>query len=272
MKKIFKFSLLALSLVVLLGGCGKKTGDKESSASKIKVGIVGSESEVWEHIREEVKKDGIDLELVFFSDYNQPNRALEEGENDLNSFQHYAFFNKSLEEQGFKLEAIGETVIAPMGIYSDKLENLEEVKQGSKVAIPSDVSNGGRALVLLDTAGLLKIRDTGDLLPSVKDIEENKLGLEIIEMDAALIPNVLGDVALGVINSGIASDAGKLPSEDSIFLEPVDEKSKQYINIIAARKDEKDDERYKKIVKAYQTKEVEDILDKLNKGSQVVVW
>lgn len=264
---IYKLIILIIS-VFLLVGCGDKNTKEEDI---IKIGIVGNETEVWDYIKEEVKKDGINLEVVSFTDYNQPNIALAEGDIDLNSFQHYAFFNKFVEDHKLKLSPIGETVIAPLGIYSNKIEDLSEIENGDKVAIQNDVTNGGRALILLETAGLIKLESEDDL-PTLKDIKENPYDLEIIEMDAATIPNILDDVKIATINSGIAVDFGFIPTKDSIFLEPVDDKSKPYINIIVSREEEKDKEVYKKIVEAYQTEEVEKILDKLNKGSQITVW
>lgn len=271
MKKFIGLSLILVLSLGILTGCGAKE-DENQAGRKIRVGVVGSESEVWDYIAKEVKKDGIDLEVVFFGDYNQPNRALADGDIDLNSFQHYAFFNKYIDEHSLDLSAIGETVIAPLGIYSEKISSLDELKEGDKLAIPNDISNGGRALVLLETAGLISLDRSAEELPTVKNIVDNRLNLEILEMDAATIPNIIDDVDIAVINSGIASDSGRVPAEDSIFLEPVDDNSKQYINIIVSRTDEKDDEDYKKIVETYQTKEVEEILDRLNKGSQVTVW
>ena len=270
MKKFLSFGLILVLSLSVLTGCASENKAKDSES--IKIGVIGSESEVWDHIVEEVKKDGIDLEVVYFGDYNQPNRALADGEIDLNSFQHYAFFNKYIEEHDLDLTPIGETVIAPLGIYSENINNVDELKEGDKIAIPNDITNGGRALVLLQTAGLIKLDVGGEELPTIKNIVENKLNLEILEMDAATVPNVIDDVSAAIINSGIAVDSGRIPTEDSIFLEPVDDNSKPYINIIVSRSDEEDNEDYKKIVEAYQTKKVEEILDRLNKGSQVTVW
>lgn len=267
MKKNISLVLVLILALSVLSGCGASKDD-----GTIKVGVVGSESEVWDYIKKEVKKEGINLEVVYFGDYNQPNRALADGDIDLNSFQHYAFFNKYVDEHKLDLSPIGETIIAPLGIYSEKIDSISKVKKGDKIAIPNDVSNGSRALVLLETAGLIKLDKSVEELPNIKNIVENKLDLEILEMEAATIPNVIDDVDIAVINSGIASDSGRIPKEDSIFLEPVDENSKPYINIIVARTEEKDREDYKKIVKAYQTDEVKEILDRLNKGSQVAVW
>lgn len=267
-KKIILFTVLIIAALSLVS-CGGKEAKEEDKV--IKIGIVGNETEVWDHIKEELKKENINIEVVSFTDYNQPNTALAEGEIDLNSFQHYAFLNKFIEDHKLNLSVVGETVMAPLGIYSNKIDDLSDIEIGDKVAIQNDVTNGGRALILLETAGLIEL-ETKDELPTLKDIKTNKFDLEIIEMDAATIPNVLEDVKIATINSGIAVDFGFIPTEDSIFLEPVNDKTKPYINVIVSREEEKDNEKYKKIVEAYQTDEVEKILDRLNKGSQITVW
>lgn len=270
MKKI-KFIIVAILVLTvgILTACGSETAKEDNV---IKLGVNGSETEVWTHIKGELAKEGITLEIVSFGDYTRPNLSLSEGEIDLNSFQHYAFFDKFRAEHNLDLTAIGETVIAPIGLYSNKIKDVSELKSGDKIAIPNDETNGGRALILLQTAGLIKVDPAAKNLPTLKDITENSLGLDIIEVDASTTPRTLDDVAVAAINSGFAVDAGFLPSEDSIFLEPINESSKPYINIIAVRTEDKDNPLYKKVVEAYQTKEVEEILEKLHKGSQVIAW
>ena len=258
--------MLALGI---LTACGNAPAKEDNV---IKLGVNGSETEVWTHIKEELAKDGITLEIVSFGDYTRPNLSLAEGEIDLNSFQHYAFFDKFKAEHKLDLAAIGETVIAPIGLYSNKIKDVSELKSGDKIAIPNDETNGGRALILLQTAGLIKVDPAAKSLPTLKDVTENSLGLEIVEVDASTTPRTLDDVAVAAINSGFAVDAGFLPIEDSIFLEPINESSKPYVNIIAVRTEDKDNPIFKKVVEAYQTKEVEEILDKLHKGSQIIAW
>ncbi len=266
--KVIIIGLLVLVLGILTA-CGSSSAKEDNV---IKLGVNGSETEVWSHIKEELEKDGITLEIVSFGDYVRPNLSLAEGEIDLNAFQHYAYFDKFKAEHKLDLTAIGETIIAPIGLYSNKIKDVSELKLGDKVAIPNDETNGGRTLILLQTAGLIKVDPAAGNLPTIKDITENPLELEIIEVDASTTPRILDDVAVAAINSGFAVDAGFLPTKDSIFLEPINESSKPYINIIAARTEDKDNPLYKKVVEAYQTKEVEEILIQLYKGSQVKAW
>lgn len=275
--KNLKVILLALTLVVFgafLTGCSSQPAAKESKEENqtIKIGVNGSENEVWTHIKEELEKEGITLEVVSFGDYTRPNIALAEGEIDINSFQHYAFFDGFIEERNLDLTAIGETIIAPLGLYSEKIKNVNELKDGDKVAIPNDETNGGRSLVLLQTAGLITLDPEVGNTPNIKDIKENKLNLEFVQVDAANTERTLGDVTIAAVNSGMAVDAGLLPTEDSIFLEPVDEKSKPYINIIAARTEDKDNKVLNRVVELYRTDEVEKIVEELYKGSQSVTW
>ena len=272
MKKI-KLSVVCLLLIlsaIVFTACSNTTGKDEQNL--IRLGINGDESEVWTYIKEELAKEDINLEIVSFSDYTRPNLALSEGEIDMNSFQHYAFFNKFIEEHNLDLTAIGETVIAPIGLYSSKIKDVKELKAGDKIAIPNDATNGGRTLILLQTAGLIKVDPTSGSLPTLKDIIDNPLELEIIEVDASTTPRTLDDVTVAAINSQFAVDAGFFPSKDAIFLEPIDENSKPYINIIATRTEDKDNPIYKKVVEIYQTDEVREIIDRIYKGSQVTAW
>ena len=269
--KVIIIGLLVLALGILTA-CGSTTGKEDIEDNVVKLGINGAETEVWTHIKEELAKDGITLEIVSFGDYIRPNLSLEEGEIDLNAFQHYAYFDKFKAEHDLDLTAVGETVIAPIGLYSNKIKDVSELRSGDKIAIPNDETNGGRTLILLQTAGLIKVDPAAGNLPTLKDITENSLDLEIIEVDASTTSRILEDVAVATINSGFAVDAGLLPTKDSIFLEPVNEDSKPYINIIAARTADKDNELYKKVVEAYQTKEVEEIIKEIYKGSQVKAW
>lgn len=273
MKKIQ--NILSIILLIVVVGTFTACGSTEAKAGEqkvIKLGVTGSESEVWNHIKGELAKEGITLEIVSFSDYTRPNIALADGEVDMNAFQHYAFFDNFIEEHNLDLTPIGETVIAPMGLYSTKIKDLSELKEGDEITIPNDATNGGRALVLLQTAGLIKLNKPAEDLPTLKDITENKLNLKITEMDAGTIARTLDDVAAAAINSGFAVDAGFTPTEDSIFLEPIDENSKPYINIIVVRTEDKDNELYKRVVEVYQTDEVREIINELNKGSQVTPW
>lgn len=261
-----------LTLFIILSGCSGPSnteGIKENNL--VRLGITGGESEVWSYIRDKLLEEGIQLEIVSFSDYTRPNIALEEGEIDINAFQHYAFFSKFREEHNLNLEVVGETVIAPLGIYSNKIQSIDEIHENAKIAIPNDITNGSRALKLLETANLIKLNNNTEL-PTRSDIVSNPFNLEIIEVDASNTPRALEDVLVATINSGVAVDAGFLPTEDSIYLEPINESSKPYINIIVARAGEEDNPYYKRILEIYQTEEVESIINEIYKGAQVKAW
>ncbi|MDT2823241.1 MetQ/NlpA family ABC transporter substrate-binding protein [Vagococcus lutrae] len=267
MKKILG-SIITVVLAVVLVGCA---GGKNKQDA-IKIGVVGENNEVWEHVQKELEKQDITLDIVSFSDYNQPNAALADGELDLNSFQHQIFLDNYNAEHQTDLVSIGKTVIAPLGIYSTQLTSLDELKEGDEVTIPNDVTNGGRALILLQTAGLIKLSKDSTQTPTVKDITENRLNLKITELDAAQVARTLEDAKIAIINSGLAVDAGFIPTEDAVFLEPVDEKSDPYINIIVARKEDKGNETYQKIVKAYQQESTKKAIAKTSKGSSIPAW
>lgn len=266
MKKIISLTLLFFLFIGSLSGIAA-AGEKKQV---IKLGITGDDHRLWDIVKGKLAKENIDLRIVSFSDYIRPNLALAEKEIDLNAFQHYAFFNKFKADRNLKIVPIGETILAPMAIFSSRVKSVKKVKVGAKVAIPNDASNGGRALYLLQSAGLIKLRAGVGLLPTVKDIVENSKKLEIIELAAPQIPRSLQDVDIAVINSGIAIDAKLSPVKDSIYLENARLKSsKPYINIIAAREEEKNNPLYQKVVKAYRSREVKKAIKDIYQGALI---
>ena len=278
MKKIYLFGLAAVALLVLATGCGQKAdASKENGAQgkeevTVKLGIIGADTDVWDNVQARLKDEGINLEYVKFTEYSQPNTALASGDIDLNSFQHQFFLDNFNAEHGTDLVSIGNTVNAPLGIYSEKVKDVSEVKEGDKVAIPNDVTNGGRALNLLESAGLIKVDPAKKQAPTVSDVTENKWNIEIVELEASQTARALQDVTISVINSGMAVDAGFIPTEDAIFLEPVDEASRPYVNIIVARAEDKDNEAYQKVVAAYQNDETIKVIEETSKGSSIPAW
>src|SRR5699024_9584226 len=223
-------------------------------------------------VKDRLVDDGIELEFVKFTDYSQPNVALDNGDIDLNSFQHQYFLDNFNEEHGTDLVTIANTVNAPLGIYSEKIKDISELADGAKVAIPNDVTNGGRSLLLLQTAGLIKVDEDKQQAPTVSDITENPKNLDITELDAAQTARTLQDVDVSVINSGMAVDAGFVPTQDAIYLEPVDDTSRPYVNIIVTRKEDEDNEIYQKIVDTYQTDETAKKIEETSKGSSIPAW
>jgi len=268
--KNIKKNLIALLLVLpfILTACGGNT----TAGTVVKIGTTG-DSKAWQHVIADAAKEDIKIELVIFSDYPQPNKALAAGEIDLNSFQHIAYLTKEIEEFGYEITPIGNTSIAPMGLYSDKYTAVSEFPNDAKVLIPDDVTNGGRALKLLEAEGLIKVDPAVGYTPTLKNITANPKNLQITELAAANIPAALADVDFAAINSGVAADAIGTPTDTAIILEQVEITSENpYVNIIAARTVDKDNEIYQRIIELYQTDEVKAIIAEDSKGSSIPVW
>ncbi|UQS83699.1 MetQ/NlpA family ABC transporter substrate-binding protein [Bombilactobacillus thymidiniphilus] len=244
--------LSLLSFLVVVAGCGKQQAKEET----VKVGINNADASIWKIVQQKVKKEHINLKIVEFSDYNQPNTALSQGELNINAFQHRYFLKNWNQTHHTDLVAIGDTVIQPMTVYSNKLTSLKQLKSNAKVAIPNDASNEARAIELLESAGLIKLSNTKGKLPDIKDVKDNKLHLKLEILDAAQTAHSLEDMDAAVINGNVAS-AAKLSPKKQIYKEKVSKQSKPWVNVIVANKKDKNNPTYKKIVKAYQSKAVE---------------
>jgi len=267
MKKIFR--ALGLALVVLvLAACGQS-----EETTKVKLGVVGDKNDQWEYLQEELlEKENIEIELVKFTDYRQPIVSLDDGSIDMHSALTEIYMDSINEEGGYSNTTLGYTTLNPMGVFSEKIDSLDELADGALVAIPDDVSNGSRALLLLQTAGLIELDESKCLLPTTSDITSNPKNLQFEEMAANQTARALADVDISLINNDMATDAGYVPTQDSIYLEPVAESSKPYYNVIAVREDETDNEVYKTILEYYQTDEVAAIIDEMSAGSSIPVW
>ena len=278
MKKFLKLFTVALVAVIALTGCGSKdssNGDSGSAdANKVyKVGVVGTNEETyWLDVQKRLAEEGVNIEIVVFTDYNTPNDALAAGDLDLNAFQHYIFLDSYNADKGTDLVAIAETIRAPLGIYSNKIKDINELQDKATVAIPNDATNAGRSLLLLQSAGLLSLDPAAGLSPTVNDITDNPKNLVIQELDASQTPRALDDVDLSIINGGMAADAGLYPQKDAIYLEEINEASQPYINIIAARQDNKDNPDFQKIIAAFQTDETAVIIDEASNGANIPAW
>lgn len=272
-KKITVFLTVAALGVASLAGCGAKEEKTEDAGVTVKVGVVGEYNDYWQPVIETLAKENITVELVKFSEYSLPNQALEDGEIDLNAFQHYAYLNNEIDSKGFDLTVIAESIIAPLGLYSDKISDLGELKDGDLIAIPNDATNGGRSLKVLEAAGLIKVDPAAGYTPELKDITENPLNLQFAEVDASMTFSLLPDVTAAIINGGNATTNGLYPTEDAIYLETVQEGSDNpYINVIVARTADKDNEIYKKVVETFQTEEVKKVMLDAYKGSFLPAW
>ena len=264
-KKWKKLGKIALGLALLLGlsSCGNKEESKVTSNSNstenpkekqsIKIGVVGEYNDVLnEVIKRYEEKTGNDVELVVFSDYNQPNEVLESGDIDLNAYQHKKFLEEFNKDHKTELISIGNTMLAPLGIYSKKYKSLDEVKENDEIVIPNDASNGARALFLLQDAGLIKVKgEKGDPV-TVEDIKENPKNLKITEVDAAQTARNLDSAALAIVNDTFALDS-KIATEYPAlkFEESKADDTNPYVNVFAAKKERKDDKVLNDFVKNY---------------------
>ncbi|AZK43695.1 MetQ/NlpA family ABC transporter substrate-binding protein [Erysipelothrix piscisicarius] len=262
MKKIL---ILFVTLLTLFG-CGSKP-----KSNVVRIGLHGGDqTKSWNYVVEQAAQEGINIELVYFSDYPQPNAALNSKEIDMNAFQHHIYLEDESQQNGYELTAVADTFYSPLGLYSRSISDLSELKEGDKIAIPSDRTNGARALQLLQTHGLLKLNDAK--LPDKKDIIENPHNFDIFELEASNLPGALAEVPLAAINSGIAVDAGFTPNRDALKLETLTEENADYVNLIAIRTEDKDRDDLKRIVELYKTDAVKALIIEETSGASVPVF
>ena len=284
LKRIIALSLSAATLALSLTACGgsssaacdnaQASDSNSGDAATVKLGVVGSIYEdLWTPAKEKLADEGIDLEFVQFSDYVTPNNALANGEIDLNAFQHRIYLQSEIDNYGYEIENIGNTFIIPLNLYSDKVKSVDELKDGDTVAIPDDVTNGGRALKVLEAAGLIKLKDGIDPTSDATklDITENPKNLDIQEIAAEQLPRSLADVDLAVINGNYALQADLNASEDSLITENPDY-AKVYVNVVACRSGEENSDKIQALKKALQSDDVKKYVDETYKGAVVTVF
>lgn len=272
MKKIAALLLVGLAFV----GCGDGKKDGESTAQGQNVGQdskvvlkVGAtpvpHAEILEFIKPDLEKEGIDLQIVQFTDYVTPNSALNDGSLDANFHQHKLFLDSLINDRGYTLTPIANIHVEPIGLYSSKFKNIDELPNGAVIAIPNDPSNGGRALLLLEAEKLIKLADSTNLQATELDIVENPKELKIKPVEAALLPRTLGDVDAAVINGNYALQAG-LNSADALILEGA---QSPYANILVVQSSKVDDENLQKLKNVLQSQKVKDFIQEKYKGEIV---
>lgn len=284
-KKWFGLATVAAVSVFALAACSggsKSDSSSKEDANTIKVGVMSlsaSEEARWDKIQE-LLGDDVKLEFTQFTDYSQPNRAVAEGEVDINAFQHHNFLNNWNEENGEDLVAIADTYIAPIRLYSgteggkNKYKSVDEIPNGAEIAVPNDPTNESRALYLLQSAGLIKLDVSGTELATIVNIKENPKKLTITELDANQTASSLESVAAAVVNNTFVIEAG-LDYKNALYKEPKDENSEQWYNLIAAPSDwEKSDKAaaIKKIIEAYHTDDVKKVIEESSDGMDEPVW
>lgn len=252
----------AVPLFVALSGCatassnaGSDGGESSSEDKVVKIGIVGKGDAQWEPFVEAAADEGITVELVDFGSYEQPNPALTEGEVDLNQFQHIVYLAEYNENSGSDLTPIGSTAIYPLGLYSTKYDDVDDIEKGDTVAVPDDASNQARSLNVLQQAGLIELKSGGTPYSDLADIDTEKSKVQVKALEAALTPTSLPDVAAAIINNDFVEDAG-LTFEDALATDDVeDPNALPYVNVFAARAEDADNETYLKLVEIFQTDE-----------------
>lgn len=283
MKKFITL-LLTLALLTSLVACNnasnnvknttdsdetKTTETKEAEETKLEDNkiVIGvspvPHSEITEALKDEFAKEGLDVEIKVFDDYVQPNLALDQKDLDANFFQHIPYLENFSKERELNLVSLGSVHIEPMGFYSDKVKSLDELKEGDEVLIPSDPSNGRRALLLLAKNGLITLKDESKEDITEKDIDQNVKNLKFTAVEAANIPNVYKDASLAAINTNYALGAGLDPSKDAIVLE---DKDSPYANVVAVRKGEETQEKFQRLIKVFQSEACKKFIEEKYQG------
>lgn len=278
MKKVM-VSALSVVLAFSLAACGSKPA--APSANTPATGAAGGEkkevtlkvgatavphAEILNSVKAKLKEEGVNLEVKEFTDYVQPNVQVFEKQLDANFFQHTPYLEQFNKDKNMNLVSVTGVHIEPFGAYSQKIKKIDELQDGATVAIPNDPSNGGRALALLEKNNLIKLKDGVGVKGTVKDIVENKKNLKFKELEAAMLPRVLGEVDLALINTNYALEAKLVPTKDALFIEGPDS---PYVNILVARPDNKDSEAMQKLAKALNSEETKKFINDKYQGAVV---
>ncbi|KFI87254.1 ABC superfamily ATP binding cassette transporter, binding protein [Bifidobacterium reuteri DSM 23975] len=270
----------AMGVLLTAAACGSSSA---SGVTTVKVALTTSTDDpLWDQVNKNLESEGskVRVKTVAMKSAVLGNQALEAGDVDLSAQQHYAFLNGEIKEKGYDFTVIGEAYISPLNIYSNKIKKVSELKNGDKVLIPNDVTNGGRALIVLQEAGVIKVDpDKNDpakgVYPAQEDITSNPKNIEIVPTDRNMIMSSLDDAAAGIANANAVVDYGKSPEKDSIFKidpDPTKDVNKPWINVIVARTKDKDNQAYKDIIKAYHQDNVRVLMENESKGAEIPTW
>jgi D-methionine transport system substrate-binding protein len=257
-----------LSLVV---AAGLAVGASQSvhAATPLKIGVsAGPYADILRFAADLAKKDGIDAQIIEFTDWTLPNEALNSGDLDLNNFQHQPYLDNQVKTRGYDIISLDKSIIVPFGLYSKKVATIAEIKDGATTAIPNDPSNAARGLQLLERAGLIKLKPGADIKATIADIVENPKHLTIKELDAAQLPRALDDLDFSVVSLNYAVNAGLDPKK-ALLLE--DDQSKWYL-VFAAKPKNKDNPTIKRFIEIYRSAEVKDFVQKRFNGTILTTW
>jgi D-methionine transport system substrate-binding protein len=241
-----------------------------SANETLRVGIMSAEDEdIWAVVAKEAEKQGLTLKLVTFNDYTQPNEALENGELDANAFQHKPYLDNQIKTRGYHIVPVGYTAVWPIGLYSRKHKAIAELPEGAVIGVPNDPSNEGRALLLLEAQGLIKVKPAAGILATTTDITDNPKKLEIKELDAGIVGRSIDDLDAAVVNTDWAIKS-QLTQQDRLATEAVE--NNPYRNFIAVKEGQENAPWVKTLVAAYQNETVKAALAKIYKGTALPAW
>jgi D-methionine transport system substrate-binding protein len=263
MQFLSKVAAATVALTVSLSGAA-------FAKDHIKVGVTpGEHEEIMEKVAEVAAEKGLEIDVITFSDYVLPNQALNDGDLDANSFQHKPYLDNQVKDRGFDLKIIGYSILTPMGVYSNKVKDLSALEDGAQVGIPNDPTNGGRALLVLQSQGLIKVDPDAGLIVSPLDVIENPKNLKFVELDAAQLPRSLPDLDAAAINTNFALASGLNPMKDAIAIEGQDS---PYANIIVTRPEDADQPWAKALVEAYHSDEIRHYIETEYDGAVIPVF
>ena len=283
MKKLLALAM-ALTLCLGLAACGGDTADAGTDTTDdtaqtgetvtLRVGATPApHEEILEQVVDNLAEQGITLEIVPYTDYNTPNTAVEEGEDDANYFQHITYMENFNAEHGTHLVSAGAIHYEPMGIYAGKSTSLDEIPDGAVIAVPNDTTNEGRALLLLQDLGIITLSEDAGLEATKNDIVDNPHNIDLQEMEAAMLPQTIDEVDFSIINSNYALQAGLDPTTDALASEDTQSDAAQaYANVIAVKEGNENNEAIKALVAALQSDEIREFIETTYEGSVVPMF
>lgn len=269
MKKTLAY-LALVPLVLSLAACGSSSSSTAAKDDVMTIGVVG-EGEEHQAFVEEAKAQGFNVKIVNFTDYNQPNPALSNGDLDMNWYNSVAYLANYNVEKNDDIRVVGPTVIYPMALFSQKFGAVNEIPEGGEIAIPNDPTNLGRALHLLESNGLLKFKSADLITPTEDDIDQAASKIKVVPVDATQTVRSMESVAASVVNNDFIKDAGLNPHEALAMDDPANPSAFQYVNIFASRAGDEDKETYQKLVDVFHSKRVQDAVQEVTGGTAVEV-
>lgn len=270
MKKILSLILIAILSLSLLAGCAPKDKAPAETPAELEEIVIGvspePHSKLVSLVADNLEEEGFKVKLIEFTDYVKPNLALADGELDANFFQHKPYLDDFIDQEDLDLVSVGGVHVEPMALYVNGLESIDDIPQGAEIAIPNDTVNGGRALLLLQENGLIKIKEGVGLAATENDVVENPKNIKFTALEAATLPRVLGEIDGAVINGNYALEAGLNPVEDGVVIEG---KESPYANIVAVRAGEENEEKFVKLMEALQSDEIREYIEENYDGGVV---